>query len=243
MSKLGCYAHRQGGYDPLKFQVRCMRAYRSAARVAIGACISLPLAACHSFFVKESTPISIKEGLALVERDLAQASPVVLPDLAKNPGGAVAPIFNAQCLNNLADPPVAVIAGAISVALTGTFTTTPSAQISWTGTGPGAQLGFQVSVAQAQALTIPVTFVSARALPNFYLGQNLANLAGFDPKDPEKAKLVADIVTTHDALEPIVAQAIADYPGNKAKCPATLDKVGTSPVIPQLTFNVSTRQQ
>ncbi len=193
-----------------------------------------PLAGCHALEVMESTPISIKEGLALVERDLAEASPVILPDLTKNPSAAIPSIFNAQCLNDLPNPPVAVISGPISVALTGTFTTNPSAQVSWSGTGPGGQIGFQVSLAQAQALTIPVTFVSALGLPNYYLGQNMANLANFDPNNTDKAKIVSEIVKVRDSLVPIIAAAVAAYPGDKANCPSTLDKVGPGPVIPQL---------
>ena len=193
----------------------------------------ISLCGCSSFFEKASEPISIKKGLALVEHDLAQAAPVVLSDVARNPTGFSSAIFNAQCLNGVANPPVPVIVGPIQVALTGSFTTTPSAQVGWNATGPSGQLGFQVAAARTQGLTIPVTFVSASALPDVYLSQSLSYLTGLDPQDEEKISLVKEIVSTRDnILEPIVKDAIQAYPGNIVNCPSSLKDVLVAPVIP-----------
>ena len=196
---------------------------------------------CADNAAKLSAPISLSDGLALIEHDLAKSGPVVLSDVnngpAAQPGGAVynsigLAIKTAQCLNNSANPPVPVISGPISVALTGSFTSTPSGQISWSATGPGAQLGFQVAVAQTQGLTIPVTFVSALSLPTFYLGQNLSMLSGFDPKDPAKVTLVKQITTAEGNLNSIVNDAVKAFPGNRGSCPKTLDKAVEGPFIP-----------
>jgi hypothetical protein len=216
-------------------------------KLLLGKLLSLPfvlsLTACPNVEAYWSTPISIKEGLAVVERDLAQANPVVLsevPPVSKSPqpgpdwtDSIRKAIFAAQCLNRVNNPPVPVLTGAISVALTGQFTTTPSAQIGWTA-GPSGQLGFQVSISQTQGLTIPIQFISARALPNFYLQQNLAMLQYAD--DKTKATLIPDIVSTRQRLEDVVTSAIQDYPEDSGICPATLDQaLVASPIVPATT--------
>jgi hypothetical protein len=193
-----------------------------------------PLVASCSLERKGSEPISIKEGLALVERDLAETNPVVLSDVPNNPDAVGASILAAQCLYQVANPPVPVITGPISVALTGTFTQTPSAQIGWTATGPGAQLGFQVAKAEAQALTVPVTFIAATSLPNVYLQQQLAYLTGFDPKDSHKADFVNQAINVQKALTPIVENAIRNWPGDRGMCPKNVKDAISGPSIPQL---------
>jgi len=187
--------------------------------------------ACHNMEVYGSTPISIQEGLALVERDLARTNPIVLSDVERNPSGVAASIFAAQCLSRTSNPPVPVITAALSVALTGTFTSTPSAQIGWSA-GPAGQLGFQVAKGETQSLTIPVTFVSASSLPNVYLWQNLALLTGFDAKDPNKAKLVKEFVGVRDHLKYTVDHAIDAYPADAENCPKTVDQALVPPSIP-----------
>jgi hypothetical protein len=198
----------------------------------------LSLAACPNIEAYWSTPLSIQEGLALVERDLAQAKPVVLSEIPPTSTSLQLPVPNwrdsiksaistAQCLNHVNNPPVPVLSGPISVALTGQFTSTPSGQIGWS-TGPTGQLGFQVSVSQSQGLTIPVQFISARALPNFYLQQNLAMLQYAD--DNSKKTLVSEIFTTRTNLEAAVKEAIQAYP--PTSCPSTVKQVVVPPLVP-----------
>jgi hypothetical protein len=131
------------------------------------------------------------------------------------------------------NPPVAVIVGPISVALTGTFTAGSTGQVSWSGTAPGGQLGFQVTSAKTQGLTIPVTFVSASGLANLYMGQSLGSLSGLDPNSHIKESLIEEIVSVRNGIKKTVDDAIAAYPADKDKCPSTIDQIGTIAVIPQ----------
>jgi hypothetical protein len=156
--------------------------------------VVLPLCLCACITPKTPSPkdsvwVPLPTALQVVARDLNQSMPVVLSDIqgAEGKQKLKDAIKAFQCADKSADPPLLVITGPVSLALQG------SIQIqNQIGGGVGyptlAQLSYQVQVAKAQQqqLTVPITFVAASALPNFFLGQNLTNVSALpDLPDPK----------------------------------------------------------
>jgi hypothetical protein len=151
------------------------------------AVLCLCLCACLTLKPEESEYVPLSTALQVVARDLNQATPVVLTDIDKNQGAALKNAIKAfQCANQTADPPLFVITGSVSLQLQGSIQKQGGANAA----PPYFQFQVQKTKAQQQQLTIPITFVAASALPNFFLGQNLTNVSTLpdlpDPKDPPK---------------------------------------------------------
>lgn len=202
---------------------------------------TLSQAAC-SLLDSNSTPVPLASALAITERDLRAASPVVLADVGTEREEAiVSAIQAAQCVEpRTANPFVPVMTGPVSLALQGQI----QAQSSLTG---GAPLGFtfQVTRSKQQQVTVPVTFVSATGLPDFYMGQQLTELANLDAGSKDatsegptvsarKSKLVAEILDRRDGLVKLVDKAKKDYGTTIAHCKADKYGVYGPPFIPQL---------
>jgi hypothetical protein len=141
---------------------------------------------------EDSEYVPLSTALQVVARDLNQATPVVLSDVDKDGAHALKDAIKAfQCADKTADPPLFVITGPVSLQLQGSIQR--QAQAGGQAGFPAAgQFSFQVqkTKAQQQQLTVPITFVAASALPDFFLGQNLTNVSTLpdlpDPKDPSK---------------------------------------------------------
>jgi len=141
---------------------------------------------------EDSEYVPLSTALQVVARDLNQATPVVLSDVDKDGAKALKDAIKAfQCADKTADPPLFVITGPVSLQLQGSIQR--QAQAGGQAGFPAAgQFSFQVqkTKAQQQQLTVPITFVAASALPDFFLGQNLTNVSTLpdlpDPKDPSK---------------------------------------------------------
>jgi len=160
----------------------------------------LCLAGCFTIKVPEPpTPppdasewVPLATGLQVLARELQSATPVVLSDI-ETPQGKdqlKKAIFARQCAMKSEDPPLLVVTGSVSLQLQGSFQDQRQ-QGGNVGFPTAAQLSFQVQVAKArqQQLTVPITFVAALALPNFFLGQNLPNVSALPDKPAEKGKL------------------------------------------------------
>lgn len=151
---------------------------------------------------EDSEYVPLSTALQVVARDLNQATPVVLSDVDKDGAHALKDAIKAfQCADKTADPPLFVITGPVSLQLQGSIQR--QAQAGGQAGFPAAgQFSFQVQKtrAQQQQLTVPITFVAASALPDFFLGQNLPNVSTLpdlpDPKDqpkPEKDPSKPDV--------------------------------------------------
>jgi hypothetical protein len=163
-------------------------------RVPCLALLLMCLSACAMTLKPEDSEyVSLSTALQVVARDLNQATPVVLSDVDKNGAQGLKDAIKAfQCADKIADPPLFVITGPVSLQLQGSVQRQMQAG-GQAGFPLAAQFSFQVqkTKAQQQQLTIPITFVAASALPDFFLGQNLTNVSTLpdlpDPKDPSKA--------------------------------------------------------
>jgi hypothetical protein len=158
------------------------------------------LVACLSACVTPKSPppppeaskwVPLETALQVLARDLNQATPVALSDVQTPLGKQQLKdaVFARQCAIKAADPPLPVITGPVSLQLQGTFTQQNQEQIQ-IGFPVAASVQFQaqLSKAQQQQLTVPISFVAASALANFFLGQNLPNLSTLPDKPDEKPK-------------------------------------------------------
>jgi hypothetical protein len=133
------------------------------------------LEGCITYSPQASTPVPLEDALKIVARDLNKASPVVLSDTKEGESTSLGNAIRArQCSLHQANPPLPVITGPISLQLQGQFQGQAQA-----GAGIGtASFQLQATRSQQQQLTVPLTFVPASALANFFLGQNVPNVSG-----------------------------------------------------------------
>lgn len=133
------------------------------------------LQGCITFDPRASEPVHLEDALKILARDLNKASPVVLSDTKDGANTSLGNAIKArQCSIHQANPPLPVITGPVSLQLQGQFQGQGQ-----TGAGIGtASFQVQVTRTQQQQLTIPLTFVPASALANFFLGQNVPNVSG-----------------------------------------------------------------
>jgi hypothetical protein len=182
---------------------------------------------------KASRPVPLNLALATVERDLRDATPVTLSDLGSERRDKVYNvIFYAQCANGTPNPLIPVITGPVSLALQGSIQQAGAA----TGTAsmtPSLGLTYTVTQGQQQQLTVPITFISVQGLPNFYMGQNLANLANLDKADKGRDRIVGDILAKQAALSAFVQSAMDQYPKVASRCPPEPPNGLIAPVFPQ----------
>lgn len=194
-----------------------------------------------------SKPVALNDALAIVENDLRASGPVELSDISSVRKDSVRKdkisqeIFTAQCASRKVDPKtkvpipgtgtpnplVPVVTGPISMALQGSIQQAPGVTVTGSAT-PSAALSYTITQAQQQQVTVPITFVSARGLANFYMGQNLANLTNLEKED--KAPFVKQILKNQADLSKIADATIAAYPEDDATCPN--DLTSPAPVPP-----------
>jgi hypothetical protein len=154
--------------------------------------------------------VSLDEALGSVEQDLRKASPVSLADIASSIATrrdrALNVIRATQCRDSLEKPLVPVVSGAVSVALQGSIT---DARAETGNVSPTPSLQFAVTVTrgQQQQVTLPILFVSALGLADFYLGIKLGNLANMP--DANKAPYIAEFSAVRDSISTAVNRLVA----------------------------------
>jgi hypothetical protein len=216
----------------------------------VGLFIALPT--CWFFAVgcnmtQLSKPVPLNEALAIVENDLRASAPVALSDLGGVRKDKISQgIFTAQCASRRTDPQtgavipgsgtpnplIPVITGPVSIALQGSIQRAGAFTGTASPTTPSLAGSYTLTQSKQQQLTVPITFVSARGLPNFYMGQNLTNLTNLD-KGADKDRLVGEILANQRALAKLVEEAMAAYPANESSCPKDLTSIATPPFAAQ----------
>jgi len=187
---------------------------------------------------KASRPVPLKLALEIVERDLRDATPVTLSDLGSERRDKVYDvIFYAQCASQTPNPLIPVVTGPISLALQGSIQQA-GALAGTASMTPSLGLTYTVTQGQQQQLTVPITFVSVQGLPNFYMGQNLANLSNLDKSDKGRDKLIQAILDKQAALSAFVTAAMGQYPKVASRCPTQPGYVPpVAPIFPQEVIN------
>lgn len=135
------------------------------------------LASCNwETFGSRTIPLSA--ALQIVEHDVSSTSPVVLGNIGSvnfNRDDITKAIHQAQCISGTSNPLVPVLSGPISIALQGSIQQAGGVTPTISAT-PSLALSYTVTQGEQQQVTVPITFVALSGLPNFYMGQNLANL-------------------------------------------------------------------
>jgi hypothetical protein len=201
---------------------------------------------CHIYTLGGCTylsqPVPIKDAMAIVERDLNDASPVALADVGTGREDVIkVAIRTAQCVQRTANPFVPVITGPVSLALQGSIQNQGALAGSAT-----PSLTFTITQGKQQQVTVPITFVSALGLPNFYMGQQLANLTNLDSGANDKSqtgKQVSGYKTTAvnsiwintNNLQALTQKTVDSYDVSGLQC--TSDKYGI-PFVPPLIPNL-----
>jgi hypothetical protein len=189
--------------------------------------------------------VPLATGLQALARDLNEAAPVALSDITKNDGRAQlkAAIFARQCAVHAPDPPLPVITGPITLQLQGSFQDQRQGGAN-VGFPTAAQISFQVQVAKArqQQISVPITFVPASALSNFFLGQNLANVSTLPDKpdapppppkgsqppsgppadkaglEQEKTRIQGELIAKAQAIYQAATEQVAAYKDKDPDC-------------------------
>ena len=183
--------------------------------------VGLLAVGCTNLETKGSQTIPLKDALALVETELRDAYPVALSDIGTASEDKIrTALIKAQSFDKSPDPLIPVITGTISIGLQGQFQQQAAAQLGAIFVAPAGQLSYQITQQEQQSLTVPLTFVTLRGLPDFYMGQNLANFSNLAASDHTRTRLTAHIVARREHLASLVKETIDDYPSNSGQCPA-----------------------
>jgi hypothetical protein len=190
---------------------------------------------CTSVQTDASKTIPLKDALSIVETEVRETYPVALSDIGTASDDKIrSALLQAQCFDNSPNPFVPVITGAISIGIQGSLQQQGGATVGGIIAAPAASLSYQVTEGKQQSLTIPVTFVSLAGLPNFFMGQNLANLSNLGATDSTRKRLTADIIARAQNLTKLVKVAITKYYANLDKC----GKPGAPTLLPMVPLDL-----
>lgn len=134
--------------------------------------LCLMLSACSA---GTNAPTTISAAISGVQSDLTKAGVVSVSDVqgwsAAQMSAFDANVRALQCAQKTADPVVAMIAGPVTMDLTGSFTQSGSFSVSTSLTSPVFGLQADASRTHAQTLSLPVQFVPLSALPDAEMGR------------------------------------------------------------------------
>lgn len=137
-------------------------------------CGLLTLSACSAGSV---APVTISQAIAGVQADLTKAGVVSVSGVQSwttdQASRFDANVRALQCAQHTSDPVVAMIAGPVTMDLTGTFSQSGSFSVSAASAMPVFGLQADASRSKGQALNVPVQFVPLSALPDAEMGRQV----------------------------------------------------------------------
>ena len=137
-------------------------------------CGLLALSACSAGSV---APVTISQAIAGVQADLTKAGVVsvsgVLTWTADQVARFDANVRALQCAQHTSDPVVAMIAGPVTMDLSGTFSQSGSFSVSASSALPVFGLQADTSRTKAQTMSVPVQFVPLSALADAEAGREV----------------------------------------------------------------------
>ncbi|KXV20684.1 hypothetical protein AD935_11355 [Gluconobacter japonicus] len=173
----------------------------------------LSLSACSA---GTSAPTTISAAIAGVQSDLTKAGVVSVSDVqgwsAAQMSAFDTNVRALQCAQKTADPVVAMIAGPVTMNLTGSFTQSGSFSVSVSASSLTPVFGLQADASRthAQTLSLPVQFVPLSALPDAEMGRAIGYAGDLIKQRPD----VTDrIVSDRDALAVHVRLLTSGYDG------------------------------
>ncbi len=184
---------------------------------------------------------TLKDVVGALQRNLAEAGVVsgasAISQNSAEYGAFYTAVRTNQCIFHTANPPMAMIAPNVSVAVAGTMTYTGQAS----GAFPaGAGLQFTVQTSKTQTLTLPLNFVSLQGLPDAYFGQRaqyLTSLPGKDEQSGVKAKALNDLNYQRYYMSYVIMPLINSYSSVNCKDYVPSDK-NAGPIVYPSTVRV-----
>jgi len=141
---------------------------------ALTLCSLLALSACSAGTV---APVTISQAIAGVQVDLTQAGVVSVSGVqhwtADQAARFDANVRALQCAQRTSDPVVAMIAGPVTMDLSGTFSQSGSFSVSASSAVPVFGLQADASRTKGQTLNVPVQFVPLSALADAEAGRQV----------------------------------------------------------------------
>jgi len=180
------------------------------------ALLCLALASCSAGSV---APVTISQAIAGVQADLTKAGVVSVSGVQSwtvdQASRFDANVRGLQCAQHTSDPVVAMIAGPVTMDLTGTFSQSGSFSVSAASAMPVFGLQADASRTKGQALNVPVLFVPLSALPDAEMGRQVgyagALLAQSDAVRQDEAERIA---SDRNALTAHIGLLLSGYDGN-----------------------------
>lgn len=181
---------------------------------------------CKPDLTRASAPIPLKDALGIVEKDLREAAPVTLSDAdeAERSTRLLNAVALEQCRQETANPLIPVVNGPINLQLQGQIQVGGNVGFTVSAT-PSVSAQGAVQRQEQQQVAVPISFVSLVGLPNFYMGQNMANLANvpdgtkYPPAGTDAKKdFAAEILVVRKKLVELTKAFVTAYPLVQAKC-------------------------
>ncbi|MEW9274425.1 hypothetical protein [Gluconobacter oxydans] len=171
------------------------------------------LASCSAGSV---APVTISQAIAGVQADLTKAGVVSVSGVqtwtADQAARFDANVRALQCAQHTSDPVVAMIAGPVTMDLSGTFSQSGSFSVSASSAMPVFGLQADASRTKGQTLNVPVQFVPLSALPDAEVGRQVSYAGGLlGQTDSVRSETGQRIETDRKGLAQHVQRLISDY--------------------------------
>jgi len=179
------------------------------------------LASCSGGSV---APVTISQAIAGVQADLTKAGVVSVSGVqgwtADQAARFDANVRALQCAQHTSDPVVSMIAGPVTMDLSGTFSQSGSFSVSAASAMPVFGLQADASRTKGQTLNVPVQFVPLSALPDAEAGRQVSHAGGLlGQNDAVRQGVAGRLEANRAALAAHVGLLIAGY---GAYCPSGL---------------------
>nr|WP_301271883.1 hypothetical protein [Gluconobacter albidus] len=176
-------------------------------------CGLLALSACSAGSV---APVTISQAIAGVQADLTKAGVVSVSGVqawtADQAAKFDANVRALQCAQQTSDPVVAMIAGPVTMDLSGTFSQSGSFSVSASSFTPVFGLQADTSRTKAQTLNVPVQFVPLSALPDAEAGRQVGYAGALlGQNDTVRQDVAARIEAARMALADHVRGLFSEY--------------------------------
>ncbi|WP_215745189.1 hypothetical protein [Gluconobacter sp. P1C6_b] len=180
-------------------------------------CGLLALSACSTGSV---APVTISQAIAGVQSDLTQAGVVSVSGVqhwtADQAARFDANVRALQCAQQTSDPVVAMIAGPVTMNLSGTFSQSGSFSVSASSAVPVFGLQADASRTKGQTLNVPVQFVPLSALADAEAGRQVgyagALLAQSDAvREGVAARIEADRTALATHVEVLISYVLSCF--------------------------------
>jgi hypothetical protein len=126
--------------------------------------------------------VPLKVALKAVGQDLLDTKVTNISDLMGADAEATEAVKDQikqfQCFYRKANPLIPIFAKDFTLSLQGTITLGGNASVGAAGPAPSGSIGFNVSDAKTQGLTVPITWTPLASLPKIYLQQQMSYLQG-----------------------------------------------------------------